>query len=130
MKKKTLYESQLLWLLAQVSRVRWEFPHVTALLQCHQVPNALTGAGHGGRVRLGAKVSLVTHAGGGSLPDGVAVQRTLRAGAVCGQGTIVADLADWGNKTKVREIDMLVVNGTGSSKMVQESHLCPGWKMC
>lgn len=33
----------------------------------------LTGAGHGRWVRLRAEVSLVADAGGGSLPDGVAV---------------------------------------------------------
>lgn len=69
--------------------------HVTVLRCPLCFQKALTGAGHGGRVRLGAKVSLVTHAGGGSLPDGVAVQWTLGAGAVGGQGAVVADLTDW-----------------------------------
>lgn len=74
----------------------------TSRLHCgaHCVPNVLTGAGHGGRIRLGAKVSLVTHAGGGSLPDGVAVQRALGAGAVGGQGAVVADLTGWREEEK------------------------------
>lgn len=53
----------------------------------------LTGAGHGRRVRLGAEVSLVADAGGGSLADRVTVERTLGAEAVGGQGAVVADLA-------------------------------------
>lgn len=97
----------------------------------HCVPNVLTAAGHGGRVRLGAKVSLVAHAGGGSLPDGVAVQRTLGAGAVGGQGTVVADLTGWreGEKKRQRE-GRLGVNVTGSSGRVKDSHLCTGGKTC
>ena len=52
----------------------------------------LTGAGHGRRVCFRAEESLVTDAGGGSLPDGVAVERTLGAGAVRGQSAVVPDL--------------------------------------
>lgn len=58
-------------------------------------PGGLTGARHGCRVRLGAEVSFVAGAGGGSFPDGVAVQRALGAGAVAGQGAVVADLTGW-----------------------------------
>lgn len=55
----------------------------------------LTGAGHGGRVGFRAEVPLVADAGGGALPDGVAVERTLGAGAVGGQSAEVTDLAGW-----------------------------------
>lgn len=57
-----------------------------------RVPHVLTGAGHGRRVRFRAEVSLVTYAGGGSLPDRVAVERTLGTGAIGGQGPVVTDL--------------------------------------
>lgn len=58
----------------------------------------LTRAWHGRRIRLGAEVSFVAGAGSGSLPDGVAVERTLGAGAVGGQGAVVADLTGWGEQ--------------------------------
>lgn len=81
------------WLKSRVSDRNSHAPRLHCSARC--VPNVLTGAGHGGRVRLGAKVSLVAHAGGGALPDGVAVQRTLGAGAIGGQGAVVADLTGW-----------------------------------
>lgn len=56
------------------------------------VPDVLTGARHGRRVRFGAEVSLVTDAGGGTLPDRVAVERTLGAGAISGQSAVVTNL--------------------------------------
>lgn len=52
----------------------------------------LTGAGHGRWVRFRAEVSLVADAGGGSLPDGVAVERALGAGAISGQSAVVTNL--------------------------------------
>ncbi len=52
----------------------------------------LTGAGHGRRVRFRAEISLVANAGGGSLPDGVAVKRTLGTGAIGGQSAEVTNL--------------------------------------
>lgn len=62
-------------------------------LQCTVcVPDVLTGAGHGRRVRFRAEVSLVTDTGGGSLPDGVAVERTLGTGAISGQSAVVTNL--------------------------------------
>lgn len=57
-----------------------------------RVPRVLTGAGYGRRVRFRAEVSLVAYAGGGSLPDGVAVERTLGTGTIGGQGPVVTDL--------------------------------------
>lgn len=58
-------------------------------------PRVLTGAGHGRRVRFRAEGSFVADAGSGSFPDGVAVERALGAGAVGGQGAVVADLTGW-----------------------------------
>lgn len=52
----------------------------------------LTGAGHGCRVCFRAEVSLVAGAGGGALPDGVTVERTLGAGAVGGQSAVGSNL--------------------------------------
>ena len=53
---------------------------------------ALTGTGHGRWVRFRAEVSLVTDAGGGSLPDGVAVERALGTRAISGQSAVVSNL--------------------------------------
>lgn len=53
----------------------------------------LTGAGHGCWVCFGSKVSFIADAGGGAFPDGVAVERTLGAGAIGGQSTVVTNLA-------------------------------------
>lgn len=63
-------------------------------------PGVLTGAGHGRRVRFRAEVSFVTNAGRGSLPDGVAVGRTLGAGAVSRQSAVVTNLTGWRNETE------------------------------
>ena len=54
--------------------------------------DVLTGTGHGCWVRFRAKVSLVASTGGGSLSDGVTVERTLGTGAISGQSTVVTDL--------------------------------------
>ena len=62
---------------------------------CVCVCTVLTRAGHGRRVRLGAEVALVADTGGGALPHRVAVERTLGAGHVCGQGAVVANLTCW-----------------------------------
>lgn len=71
------------------------------LLCCHAcAPGVLTGAGHGRRVRFRAEVSFVTNAGRGSLPDGVAVERTLGAGAVGRQSTVVTNLTGWRNEAE------------------------------
>lgn len=67
-------------------------------------PGVLTGARHGSRVRFGAEVSLVADAGSGSLPDGVAVERALGAGAVGGQGAVVADLTGWKKQENRQEV--------------------------
>lgn len=58
------------------------------------------------------------------------MQRTLGAGAVGGQGAIVADLTGWREEKKETKGDGLGVNVTGSSRRVKESHLCTGCKMC
>lgn len=58
------------------------------------------------------------------------MQRTLGAGAVGGQGAVVADLTGWREGTKETKGGRLGVNVTGSSGRVKESHLCTGSKMC
>lgn len=89
----------------------------------------LTGARHGRRVRLGAEVSLVAGAGGGSFPDGVAVQRALGAGAVAGQGAVVADLTGWreqrdrqnGLETSMRDLLRAQQHGRGHLRPSKEA---------
>lgn len=52
----------------------------------------LTSAGHGRWVRFRSEISLIAGAGGGALPDRVAVEGTLGTGAIGGQSTVVTNL--------------------------------------
>lgn len=55
------------------------------------------------------------------------MQRTLGAGAVGGQGAVVADLTDWRGEKKERERH---VRCEHDRKQVKESDLRSGGKMC